>query len=67
MEKEIDARTCARLAEHVQGCAGCSAACESLRAVVGECGRLGTRPTPPELKRAIRAAIGRVVADQAGG
>ena len=67
MEQEIDARTCARLAQHVKGCAGCSAACESLRAVVGECGRLGSRPAPPELKRAIRSAIGRVVADQSRG
>jgi RNA polymerase sigma-70 factor (ECF subfamily) len=63
MEREIDARTCARLASHVADCESCSAACDSLRAVVGECGRLGNRPAPPELRGAIREAIRRVVAE----
>jgi RNA polymerase sigma-70 factor (ECF subfamily) len=66
MEAEIDAKTCARLTAHVADCAGCSAACASLRAVVGECGRLAGRPAPPELRAAVRSAIGRVISESAG-
>jgi RNA polymerase sigma-70 factor (ECF subfamily) len=63
LEREIDSRTCARIAAHVQDCAGCTAACASLRAVVSECGRLGERPAPARLRAAVRAAIRRVVTE----
>ena len=61
LEGELDARTCSRLQTHVSSCAGCHAACASLREVVGACAAWKKSPPPPHLLRAVRMALRKVV------
>jgi RNA polymerase sigma-70 factor (ECF subfamily) len=62
IEGELSAATCARLERHVDGCAPCTAECDSLKAVLGECRSYGEGALPAEVKRAVRAAAKRVIA-----
>lgn len=57
LEGDLDARACARLQEHVAGCARCTATCESLHVAVGECAACRNAPVPPEVRDAVRAAV----------
>jgi len=57
IEGELSARLCQRLESHVARCESCGGACDSLRAVLGECRAYGKRPLPAEVRRAVRAAI----------
>ena len=58
-EGELTASTCARMERHVRGCPACGGTCISLRAVLGACREYGERAVPPELQRAVRAAVKR--------
>ena len=62
LEGELDARVCARLDRHVRDCPRCGAACDGLRAALGECRRLGAQPPPEGVRRAVRQAIRAAVA-----
>ena len=57
LEGDLDAGACARLQEHVAGCARCTATCESLHVAVGECAACRNAPVPPEVRDAVRAAV----------
>ena len=57
LEGDLDARACARLQEHVAGCASCTATCQSLHAAVGECAACRNTPVPPEVREAVRTAV----------
>jgi RNA polymerase sigma-70 factor (ECF subfamily) len=57
LEGELTATRCARLSVHVEGCADCTAACESLRAALGACRAWGSGPVPFEVRERVRAAI----------
>jgi len=60
LEGEIDASTCVRMEQHVQGCPACGGICESLRKVLGACRAYGATPVPGEVKQAVRDAVERV-------
>jgi RNA polymerase sigma-70 factor (ECF subfamily) len=66
LEGELDARACSRLEAHVSACAGCSAACDSLRTALGACAAWRRAPVPARLQTAVRAALRRVVTERAG-
>ena len=61
LEGELDARACSRMQTHVSSCPGCHAACESLREAIGACAAWKNSPPPPDLLRAVRLALRRVV------
>ena len=61
LEGELDAGACARLEEHISGCADCGATCESLRAAVGECAACRDAPIPEPVRDAVRAALRNIV------
>jgi len=61
LEGELDARTCSRLQTHVSSCAGCHAACASLREAIGACTAWKKSPPPPRLLRAVRLALRKLV------
>ena len=61
LEGELDAGACSRLQTHVSSCAGCHAACASLRDAIGACVAWKKSPPPPHLFRAVRLALRRVV------
>jgi RNA polymerase sigma-70 factor (ECF subfamily) len=56
LEGEVDAATCRRLARHVDECADCGAACDSLRAALGACARMGGGALPAGARAALRRA-----------
>lgn len=62
LEGDLDARACKSLEQHVSACAGCSAACTSLRAALGACAAWGSAPVPRRLHEAVRAALREVIA-----
>ena len=62
LEGELDAAACARLEKHVSGCAGCAAACSSLRTALGACVAWRSAPVPAHLRVAVRTALREVVA-----
>src|SRR6266540_6127679 len=62
LEGELDAGACARLEKHVAGCAGCGAACSSLRAALGACVAWRSAPVPAHVRGAVRAALREMVA-----
>lgn len=62
LEGELDAGACARLQEHVSGCAACSSDCEMLREALGECEACRNAPAPPQVHEAVRAALRDVLA-----
>jgi len=65
LEGELEAGACARLEKHVSGCAGCGAACSSLRAALGACVAWRSAPVPAHVRGAVRAALREVVAGAA--
>jgi len=66
LEGELTRARCTELATHVERCAPCQSACESLRAALGACRAWGRDPLPPGLRERVREAIRRMAADQAG-
>jgi len=62
LEGELDARTCARMEQHVEGCEACSGTCTSLRRVLSACHAHATGPVPREIQRAVRDAVKSAVA-----
>jgi RNA polymerase sigma-70 factor (ECF subfamily) len=67
IEGELTPDVCSRLEAHVNGCASCGGACDSLREVLGACRAYGDRPLPADLGRAVRKAIRRVVTTPGSG
>ena len=67
LEGELDAAACARLQEHVSGCAGCSAACAMIRDALGECAACRGAPAPPEVHEAVRTVLRNVLAGTGDG
>jgi RNA polymerase sigma-70 factor (ECF subfamily) len=64
LEDEISADVCARMEQHLAGCPGCQAACESLKQTLRLC-RTAQPPVVPEtLQRSIRAGIRSLLAQK---
>jgi RNA polymerase sigma-70 factor (ECF subfamily) len=62
LEEDLDAKTCARLEAHVESCAACDAACETLLAALRECRRCRAATLPPAVREAVRDAARKFVA-----
>lgn len=62
LEGEIDADTCAEMERHVQACARCRGACDSLRQTLAMCSATRTATVPPEVQRAVRSALHQALA-----
>lgn len=61
LEGDLDAGACARLEEHVGACAGCHAACSSLRTALRACADWKSTPVPPHLRQAVRGSLRRAL------
>ncbi len=64
LEGEIDPGACAELEQHLQRCPACRGRCESLRATLAGCRRLGAEPVPEPVERSVREALRRFLALQ---
>jgi RNA polymerase sigma-70 factor (ECF subfamily) len=67
LEGEIHSELCVELERHVQGCDGCRARCDSLKASLALCSRAGEEPVPPRVERAVREALRKVLDDAGAG
>lgn len=67
LEGELSSGVCARMEEHVASCPACAGACTSMRAVLGACRTYGTRPVPPQVRKAVRAAVRELMASRERG
>jgi len=54
---EVDQAMCERIERHLQACAKCSAACESLKRTVSLCRAIPGGDVPAPVKAAVRAAL----------
>lgn len=67
LEGEIDGETCARMERHLEGCAHCRGACESLKRTLALC-HDAPAPMPAEsVQREVRASLRRFLATQRKG
>jgi RNA polymerase sigma-70 factor (ECF subfamily) len=57
LEGEITGEVCARMEQHLAGCARCRGACDSLKQTLAMCGALPAAPVPPAVQLAVRAAV----------
>jgi RNA polymerase sigma-70 factor, ECF subfamily len=57
LEGDISARTCARMEEHLAGCARCQASCDSLKEVLRMCRTAPAPDVPAELQERVRLAV----------
>jgi len=62
LEGDISARTCARMEEHLSGCARCQAACDGLKQVLRMCRTAPEPEVPAELQDKVRRAVHALVA-----
>ena len=61
LEGEIDAAVCAEMEKHIAACAGCRAACQTLKQVVALCGANPSEPVPGPVQESVRAALRKVL------
>lgn len=54
---DIDQAACARIEQHLQGCAACSAACDALKRTVSLCRAIPGGDVPAPVKAAVRKAL----------
>jgi RNA polymerase sigma-70 factor (ECF subfamily) len=59
LEGDVTAPVCARMEEHLTGCAVCRTRCESLRRSVALCRRAGEGTVPVATQHLVRAALRR--------
>jgi RNA polymerase sigma-70 factor (ECF subfamily) len=57
LEGDISARTCARMEQHLAGCAQCRASCDSLKQVLQTCRTAPEPDGPAELQEKVRRAV----------
>jgi RNA polymerase sigma-70 factor (ECF subfamily) len=57
LEGELDARLCAELQAHVDGCAACRATCDSLKQTLALCASAPPGGVPDAVRDAVRAAV----------
>ena len=62
LEGDIDAKVCARMERHLEGCERCEAACESLRQTLRLCRATPAPVVPAGLQESIRAKIHAMIA-----
>jgi RNA polymerase sigma-70 factor (ECF subfamily) len=57
LEGDLDATICARLEQHLTGCAACERTCASLKRSLAICREAGSEPVPPGVQASVRAAL----------
>jgi RNA polymerase sigma-70 factor, ECF subfamily len=57
LEGDLVPTLCADLERHVDACAACRGACESLKRALAACAHLPTRSVPEDVKRSVRQAV----------
>jgi len=62
LEGDIDPEACARMEEHLEGCAHCRGTCESLKRTLTLCREGALEEVPPEVQQAVRAELRRFIA-----
>ena len=62
LEGDISSRICARMEEHLAGCARCQASCDSLKEVLRMCRTAPAPDVPAELQEKVRLAVHALVA-----
>lgn len=62
LEGDVSARTCARMEEHLEGCARCQASCDSLKQVLRMCRTAPEPDVPAEVQEKVRRAVHALVA-----
>lgn len=63
LEGELDAATCARLEEHVNGCPSCGAACDALKGALRTCRSMRGTKVPARVRASIRQALKQLVVE----
>lgn len=61
MEGDISPDTCAEMERHLASCPACQGACDSLKRTLAMCRTLPTAEVPAEMRRSLRAAVGRAL------
>ena len=59
LEDELDANACAEMEQHVQGCAACARACDSMKDALRACRSSSSAELTPEIQERIRTTITR--------
>jgi RNA polymerase sigma-70 factor (ECF subfamily) len=62
LEGDLGAEDCAVMEKHLETCAGCSAACSTLRSALGACRTQAAGDVPAEVKARIKAAVRKLAA-----
>ncbi len=62
LEGELSARACARMEEHMRGCAACGETCAELRRILDACRGYAEKPVPRAVQQAVREAVQRLKA-----
>jgi RNA polymerase sigma-70 factor, ECF subfamily len=57
LEGDLAPTLCADLERHVDACAACRGACESLKRALATCAHLTARPVPEDIKQSVRKAL----------
>lgn len=57
LEDEISADVCADMERHLEGCARCRGACESLKRTLALCRMSPSTPVPPAVQNSVRLAV----------
>lgn len=63
LEGEISPETCKTMEMHLEGCARCRTACDSLRASLALCQRSRAEAVPEEVTKAVREAVFRAISE----
>jgi RNA polymerase sigma-70 factor (ECF subfamily) len=65
LEGDLSQRDCAKMEEHIAGCASCGAACDALRSALLACRSAGAGTVNPAVQDRVKAAL-RAYASQSG-
>ncbi len=57
LEGDLAPTLCADLERHVDACAACRGACDSLKRALATCAHLAARPVPDDIKETVRKAV----------
>jgi RNA polymerase sigma-70 factor (ECF subfamily) len=57
LEGDLSQADCSKMEKHIETCAACNAACDTLRRALLACRRASTATVPPEVQARVKAAI----------
>ena len=65
LEGDLAPTLCADLERHIDACAACRGACDSLKRALATCAHLAARPVPEDIRQAVRKAVREALAGTA--